>query len=356
MQLQTNLSTQISALKNTLDELSESLQSRATTDDDPLIKSSSAGSRLKKAAEIVHSNASVMSAARSTVWGNSDKHSTTGSENGEPLSHALRSHIESWVTQPKLESITEGNSSGQSPSETQAVFSKTSEQGTTETMADTFEHVDSDEEEKLNYEVMQNMLARGQRSFEQAQFAKAEAILRLTLKRSLLLSSNYTSRLNLKSVSFQLARACFEQRKLQESEELLLRIVQEHARNDAHALLIMDASLTLSSICLMKHDLENAELYAKKTVIGRGRVLGKDHQSYYEAIEMLARIYNIQGNEHEADAWFDLLPKGHQESHPLITAHTLPGPQYQLDEPSTSYIFLSLCFVMRIFQLSVSVV
>ena len=326
MQMQSGLAVQIDTLGGMLSKMQAMIDQQPSTPqalvppEEIVVEqfwNDEQGSRkkLKEVGEKVRSNASLISAARSTVWGGSERnsvYSTTGSELGEQLSYAAQHNIETWLTQPKLAAITESDSSseGSTSAPNESIFSKQSGSApTTNTKISEIEELDSDGEGRLEFEILQKLLAKGKRLYDNGKYPEAETTLRRSLKRSTSLSPSLRSLLDLKSPKLLLARSCFSQQKFDEAQSLLVGLTQELAIDDSHAALILDASFSLSEVFLHKQDFGNAEIYCKRTIVGRGRVNGKIHESYHDAIRLLTRIYISKGDEDEADAWSEMLPK-----------------------------------------------
>ncbi|MCJ1400588.1 cytoskeletal protein binding protein [Xylographa trunciseda] len=274
--------------------------------------------RLNEAAVKVHSNASIISNARSTVWGGSERVFTSGSEWGEPLSPTAHGNIEKWLSQPRTNDITEEDDESNLASGTleTSIFSqdKISSSRSKDTESDEF---DSDAEGELEADIVQKLLTRANVRYEAGAYAEAEDIYRHALNRSKSISFTRKTMLNLKHVVYQLARACFQQKKLDDARKLLLDLVQECSLDSKHAYLILEASYVLAQIFVFEGDFENAEIHCKRTVVGRRRLLGKDAKETFAAIQLLVVIYSSEFApkevKYEAEVWRDMLPPQFRE-------------------------------------------
>ncbi|MCJ1387796.1 hypothetical protein MMC18_000639 [Xylographa bjoerkii] len=269
--------------------------------------------RLKEAAAKVHSNASVISNARSTVWGGSERIFTSGSEWGEPLSLAARGNIEKWLSQPRTNDIAEQDDNSNSASGTleTSIFSRDniSSGRSRETESD---ELDSDAEGELEADILHKLLTRANIKFEEGASAEAESIYRHALNRSKSISFTRKTMLDLKHAEYRLACACFQQKNLVDAKNLLFDLVHECSLDSKHAYFILESSYVLAQIFLLEGDFVNAEMHCKRTVVGRRRLLGKDASKTYAAIQLLVVIYssNIAPKEvkYEAEVWRDMLP------------------------------------------------
>ncbi|MCJ1384831.1 hypothetical protein MMC17_007949 [Xylographa soralifera] len=274
---------------------------------------SSIARRLKEAAVKVHSNASAISNARSTVWGGSEHVLTSGSEWGEPLYLTTRGNIEKWLSQPRTNCIAEGDDNSNLASGTleTSIFSHNdiSSSRSKETESD---ELDSDAEGELEADIVGKLLARANIIYEERAFAEAETIYRHALDRSKSISFTRKTMLNLKHAVYQLACACFQQKKLEDAKNLLLDLVKEHSLDSKHAYLILQASYVLGQIFVLERDFENAEMHCKRTVVGRRRLLGKDAEETYAAIKLLVVVYSSKFApkqvKYDAEVWRDMLP------------------------------------------------
>ena len=275
---------------------------------------SSIARRLNAAALKIHSNASAISNARSTVWGGSERVLTSGSEWGEPLSLTARGNIEKWLSQPRTNGIAEEDDNSNVASSTleTSIFShdKMSSSRSKETESD---ELDSDAEGELAADIVEKLLIRANITYEARAFTEAENIYRHALYRSKSISFTRKTKLNLKHAVYQLACACVQQKKLEEAKNLLLDLVQEYSLDSKHAYLILWASYVLGQIFVLERDFENAEMHCKRAVMGHRRMLGKDAKETYAAIQLLVVVYSSEfapdGVKYEAEVWRDMLPQ-----------------------------------------------
>ena len=278
-------------------------------------ESISTAQRLNEVAAKVHSNASVISNARSTVWGGSERLFTVGSEWGEPLSPTVRETIEKWLSQPRHDDIAENHNNSKLVSGTlEASVSscgKTSSSKSKDTELDD-PHSESDDDDKLEYSVVRKLLTKADAYYNHGQFEEAENIYRYVCKRSKAFSVTKRTMLLLKTASLQLACACFQQRKLNAAKTILLELVQECSIDDNHAYLILEASYVLGQVFVLQGDYKNAELHCKRTVLGRWRLLGKDNKETHAAIQLLVLTYSSGFSpkewRYDAEAWSEMLP------------------------------------------------
>ena len=211
--------------------------------------------RLKEAATEVHSNASAISNARSAVWGGSEHMLTSGSEWGEPLSLTARENIKQWLTQPRALETTEEVDSGNLAPDTLETSMISHDHISSSRSNDTeSDEVDSDAEGELAADVVARLLTRANIAYGEEAFAEAENIYRHALNRSQSLSLTKKTKLNLKNVTYQLACACFQQKKLQEAKSMLLDLVQEYSLDSKHAYLILESSYLLGRIFVLEGD------------------------------------------------------------------------------------------------------
>ena len=296
-QIQSNLAAQVGMLRDLILQIPEAV-SLQTGPREPIGSNSSVV--LKKAAEKIFSNASVVSDKRSTIWGGSQRDFTTGSEFGEPLTQVEMSGIAMWqsnVDPAANESISSGPSTYSGPS----VFSAA---GTTSTIME----ASSDDEGEIEADLVTHALSVADKFYGQQQYGRAVDKYRYALGRADGLDMTRREHLTqLKVAPVKLAKSLLEEGKFEESEKLLLGIVREHSTSDTHAAAILDASYHLGQMCLKKEDYKNAITYSLKTFTGRRRLLGKDAQATQDAVRTLVAAYVANGDEDEADAWSEML-------------------------------------------------
>ena len=271
--------------------------------------------RLKRSAEAVISSASTVIGARSTVWGGSERDFTTGSENGQPLSDANRNRIENWIVQPTIEEESTRDTESFIPELPRGppIFRKPSfgsspEKTNIEAHSDPEATGGSDSDNDIEFEVIQKFLEKGQEMYDQNSFTEAERFLRRGLKRAQKMSFKKKGLLDLKGIQLKLAMICVQQERLDESERMLSALAKQHAANDRDAACILHASHCLAQVYMCKYNFEAAQDYCQKAVVGRRRILGKQHPDYYGSLNLLAYIYKANGDSISAAVYADLVP------------------------------------------------
>ena len=297
--------------------------------------------RLMNAAEIIHSNASTVSATNSTILGSSARSIGIGSEwEGKP-SHVNRRKIEQWLSWTNDQEVREEDRKPDLTS-LSAKRSTTSAENTstTSSKAPRSDDIDSDAEGELEFEVIQGLLLKADVMFSQKRWADAEATYLHTFERVKALSLTRRAQLDLKQASLSraqaslnLAQAHAKEDRFNESRDILTVLIQEHSRDEEHACIILDASYLLSQILLLSKDYDEAEKICKRTVLGRRRVLGKDDPASLEAIRLLIEIYTEKGDDQEASAWVEMLSPFEKPLNPALENAETPAPTEKAMSP-----------------------
>ena len=317
MQMQDSLGSKINGLGDQIAQLQSSIDRRPEPADsegqNPGHVSSTSSVQLKKAAENLRSNASVISAARSTQWGGSERHwgeSEQYSVMGEPLSPTGRNEIERWMSLRRSETISQDleRSETITPTSTEpsSVFTRNT-QGVGAAEATEPENLESDSEGEIDFELSKRLMSKGDRFYSQTQYREAVAIYQKALRRSEHLSAGRRSKLNINSAKLNLARSFLQVSDYEQSESMLLGIARENSTQTSH-LLILDSTFALSDLYFRKTRFDEAESYCRKALKGSKRVHGKAHPKYYDCLRHLVAIHEAKNEHDEAQAVSELLP------------------------------------------------
>ena len=315
MQMQTDLQSQIMTLEEAVTKLQESIQSQsshekvsATSGDLSMNNLQRHGITLVKEARKIHKQASVVSAARSTVWEGSDRSSLPSVGLSESQHSTLHGRIENWRTDAVIQEEIDDKVSETKDTNISSKVSIFSSNNASSSMV-TYGDLDSDTEDELDWEVLQNLVKKANHFYDLGLFSEAEKGFRDTLRLSQSLGISKKAEFDISAASLKLARSCLQQQKLRESEAILLELLDKSASNKAQRELRLDAYYTLSELYLLTREHAKAKAYCKKSVAGRRKLLGHDDKSVYDAIHMLVFICIIKGEKHEADALSELLPQ-----------------------------------------------
>ena len=97
-----------------------------------------------------------------------------------------------------------------------------------------------------------------------------------------------------------------------EAEVRLLAITQEKLHEnvtDEGAIRRCQASHLLAAILYRQGRYSHAESFCRKAIIGRRRLLGKNHISYYESLSLLSQIFEADGQQEDAETYWTMIPK-----------------------------------------------
>ena len=331
MQLQNNLGPQIVILEESLAKLEAIVISSAAARNDAPARPESniqlSAVSLVKEAKRIHSHASEVSATRSTFWTGSDRFSSPSFGIPEAQTIMLRGQIENWRTAagPKRsDTDVYAGIEDASDSVVSSLFSSAETGETTMTHIDQMESIDSDAEEELDWEILQNLLTNANHFYELKLYAQAEDVFRGALKLSKSLVKSKQAQANLGEAALKLARTCLQQQKLDDSESILLNLIKISSPTEDNSSLVLEASYTLSELYLRKGDAVKAKKYCKRTVAGRRKLFGKENRSTHDAVQLYIFICHKSGETHEADAWSALLPEELREQQWLSLA-AFPG-------------------------------
>jgi hypothetical protein len=119
---------------------------------------------------------------------------------------------------------------------------------------------------------------------------------------------------DLEDAELLLAKAFLREESIDNSEKILISLTHQEAKSDHDATRIIDANHTLAQVYLLGLKFEAARDVCKKTMTARRRLLGKDHDDYYQSLNLMICICKAEGDNITAMAYADLLPNGWGEN------------------------------------------
>lgn len=256
-----------------------------------------------RAAESFHSSASTVASDRSTVWG--------GSILGDPLTQDQMSSIENWIPPPSIVEEDEQNEEIASSTGRSAPVSNNRSSIMDMDITSVHEDLhDSDSDSDIEKDLTRKFQELAVAKLEERDYEKAEQFFQKVLDRS---ATEEESPQNLTVVKVKLAYAYCFQGRWEEAEAIIVPIAMGKQKVDISA---FHGLHTLALLHYGKNGLETAEKYCKRALMGKKKILGKDHASYFESINLLSRIYLAKGDQAESEVYRSFLPAGHNNELP----------------------------------------
>ena len=119
---------------------------------------------------------------------------------------------------------------------------------------------------------------------------------------------------DLRDAELLLAKALLREESIDNSEKILISLTHQEAKGDHDAARIIDATHTLAQVYLLGLKFEAARDVCKKAMMARRKLLGKDHDDYYQSLNLMICICKADGDNTMAMAYADLLPDGWDEN------------------------------------------
>jgi tetratricopeptide (TPR) repeat protein len=279
--------------------------------------------QLLHATETFYSSAStiVSDGLGSTVWG--------GSIAGDPLSCEQLESIENWIPLETIDedgaiedrrpSTRDGSPPAILPSE--GVSAPKPKTVITADNPLTESESDSDIEKDLvrKFEELASI------KLAQKEYEKAELFLRKVLDQG---TADTPSSKDLSAVRAKLVYACGFQGKWQEVKEAIASLGTSKDMLDLPA---THGLHTLAIVYAKEGDFEAANRYCRQALTGKRKILGKDHESYYESLALRAWICDRRGDSAEAEGCRSFLPASYEHQilfEPLEYMHrTMSAPE-----------------------------
>ena len=262
----------------------------------------------------------------STATSYSGESEATKSVLGDTISDAKRIHLLEWIPEtphemliPPPESVahtvpetlfTEGFhfSEAQTASTALSDMSKAQDE----------ELEDSDSDDHLQSELVDSLFQKGDRLFGDKLWKEAQSHYRKGLQHADKLPIRLRKPSQLDGVQLNLATCVAHSTNVTEAEKRLYAIVQEpssklvgnedHGSENGRAIRRCSASQLLAVVLYRQRKYEAARQYCRKAVVGRRRMLGKDHISHYESLYLMHQILTAEGSDEDASVWLDWIP------------------------------------------------
>lgn len=154
---------------------------------------------------------------------------------------------------------------------------------------------ESDSESDIEKDLTKKFQELAVTKLEERDYEKAEQFFQKAIDRS---ATDEQPPENLTAMKVKLAYAYCFQGKWEEAEGIIVPIAMGKQKVDVTA---FHGLHTLALLYLGKNDLETADKYCKRALMGKKKTLGKDNVSYHESINLLSRIYLAKGDQAESE-------------------------------------------------------
>ena len=241
-----------------------------------------------------------------------------GSVFGEVLDDLTRERTLDWITEPLFETDPSGATVPTLENISESSSSSALDSGK-DTEITEYSHVprdsshdDSDTGGEFQFEVVEMFFQRGLKLFNNADYFEAESLLKagcdhvgkLTIEQKQVLAPP------LRDVQLLRAKCAYHTQDLETAEAQLLGLTEQQSTvaDQKAAIDVCEVTHVLSQVYLRMNRLDAARSCCKKALIGRRRVLGKEHESYYQSLWLLSEICEMDGLASEAKVYFDMIP------------------------------------------------
>lgn len=254
---------------------------------------------LRRSAQKVISSATTVSA-------NSEM---AGSMWGEVMDEEKRDETLLWIPEPETYDEHDRPSTIRSPSDDHSVSQTTA---LTDYSVSNAEEAESDSEGDFEAEVFETFFARGSDKFKDGNWVEAQSILQKSLQLAERLPLKRRQPAKIAEIKLMIATAIYHSPNLHDAETKLLAITQEKVHEnvtDEGAMRRCQASHLLAGVLFRQGRFSLAKSFCRKALIGRRRILGKNHISCYESLSMLSQICEAEGQQDYAETYWAMIPE-----------------------------------------------
>ena len=172
--------------------------------------------------------------------------------------------------------------------------------------------IDSESEEDLQSEKVQISFSLGKEKFDGGNFAEAQLYFQKCLELAEGLPLKRREPARIVESKLMIATCIYHSVNFSDAERILIPIIEEKIHEnitDEGAKRRCQASHLLAGILLRQEKYSLAKSFCKRALLGRRRVLGKDHISYYESLGLLSQIYEASGEQVDAGVLWAMIPE-----------------------------------------------
>ena len=184
-------------------------------------------------------------------------------------------------------------------------------------------------EAEIEYSLVQRIFEEAQQAFAECDYCEAADMFRNGISRTRRLNLDRRSRLDLRGIQQKSAISFLHRGNLNEAERAFKDMVRQQIIDDESRAYTLHASFGLALVHLCRRDFVASERWCRQSLVGWGRLLGKEHSLYSRSLQILALIQETKGDFATASA-FDILSKGlksgfDKENDPRIGSLVMTG-------------------------------
>lgn len=171
---------------------------------------------------------------------------------------------------------------------------------------------DLDFEDELAIDSTAAALESGNAAFERNDYEEADSFLQEALTLVQALPVRLRSGYNLSDVHYKLAVSAFYLHDAATAQAALVTVVEQNSKSKDDGLRLCTAGHLLSQTYVRTGEFDLARATCENAYRGRRKILGKDHESCYESLALLARICALQGHGSRGKVYFSMIPAASQ--------------------------------------------
>lgn len=169
-----------------------------------------------------------------------------------------------------------------------------------------------DFEDELAIDSTAAALESGNTAFERNDYEEADSFLQEAITLVQALPIRLRGDYDLADVHYKLAVSAFYLHDAATAQAALVTVVEKQSRSKDDGLRLCTAGHLLSQTYVRTGKFDLARATCENAYRGRRKILGKDHESCYESLALLARICALQGNGSRGKVYFSMIPAAAQ--------------------------------------------
>ena len=172
-----------------------------------------------------------------------------------------------------------------------------------------------DSDVELSIEIIEAAMKAGSKAFEQEDWLEAEMLYEEALEHLRRLSAQHRPQCDTFELQYKLAVCVYHTRRPDEAEHALTGLTQQATASlsEAQTGYICDAGHLLSLLYLRMGKLESAKSSCEQTVKAKTRLFGKQHDSRFQSLALMSRVYQLLGNRTRERIFRGMIPEERQD-------------------------------------------
>jgi len=198
--------------------------------------------------------------------------------------------------------------------------------------------VDDDSDDELGTDIAKEAMRAAKQAFDSQEWNEADSLLQETVTLIQDLPLKRRAICDIFDIQYMLAVCTYHMGEPAAAELALVNLIEQPPVSDQHRGAICEAGYFLSRTYISLGKLDLARSSCESSLKGRARLMGKEHESYYQSLALMARVFSLLDMSARARLYLALIPEAMRPGLVAATesmSPTLPSRPPPLEVGST---------------------